>query len=151
MSLRPLVVAAMAAALFTGCDDDATGPDGDTVAGTYTLVRVNGFPPPVPVATFDADGMSCVQSATGGTLTLRSDQTWDSSTQVVDECTDDETGEETTSNATLDASGTYAQSGNSLSFQDPVNAPFMGALSGDTLTLTAADEDVTLTLEFMRQ
>ena len=122
--------------LLSGCGGEATGPDttGETpVFGTYILETVDGenLPWMSPVS-----GLVTIE-LTAWSFQLDSDQAYMSTTTVKFT----ETASGSVTNRTDTEVGTFTQSGTTIQFNPEGNGPdqFTGTVSGNTLTLSAAD------------
>jgi hypothetical protein len=124
--MRKLLALAMLS-FFVACGDDTTSPSSANLAGTYTLVSVNGATLPIVVQAanpkIELVSEQLVVNSNGGftiTTTRRSTPT----TGAV------------TSATTTDA-GTYSSSGSTTTFQFNSGNKVTATLSGNTLTLSA--------------
>ncbi|HSM59331.1 MAG TPA: hypothetical protein VK849_00985 [Longimicrobiales bacterium] len=92
---RPLPILALLLAGLAACDDSPSATD-DSIVGTWTLVSVNGEPPPAVLFTFAGVTTEVLSASlevrSGGTCTLRAelrttDSTGTSTSNRADECT----------------------------------------------------------------
>jgi hypothetical protein len=117
--MRRIALAAlgMTMSVMTGCSSlDSIGPNG-SVAGTYTLVRLNGQLLPYTFST----GVTLVSDD----LSLRSDGSYIDVSRYA-------------SGNTITQEGFYDNTNGSLYFEPDANiAPFQGSVNGDVLTVIA--------------
>jgi hypothetical protein len=120
-------------AVLPGCgqDDGPTSTSASQLAGTYTLVRINGAAFTVEErSTFrDSDGSSCVVRTTDRTLTFRTVRTYTYITHEQDNCDDSRQFQ----NRTNELTGSFQISGNQLLLEGL--GIFGFDLQGDTLFL----------------
>jgi hypothetical protein len=120
--VKRLLSLALFAVLATGAVScaDSTGP-GSAIAGTYTLRTVGGVQPPVQLSAYRVIGAQIVLDAAGNFTGLTTEQ--------------DNFG--TQSNYRID--GYWSVTGNQIYLYDQTqpNFPFIGTISGNTITIAA--------------
>ncbi|MEX2582344.1 MAG: hypothetical protein WD766_03675 [Gemmatimonadota bacterium] len=118
--------------MLVACDGDPAGPDTSHV-GVYQLTSVNGMAVPL---SFPDDG--AIVTVVEGSLTLGGSGTF--SLEIDLEITED--GQ--TADETVNVSGSYTKSGNTLTFDhaDEDGGFATATLSGDVLTTTGGDGEV---------
>jgi hypothetical protein len=133
MTLRTVAIAAVAFA--AACGDSPTSP---AVDGIYRLQRVNGAPLPGVLQASATD----TTRATGGTLTISTDRTWRAEVVLAI------TSRDVTTPGVSTASGTFTQSGQTITLRMAKDGSVVNAtVDGDRL-LTAIDG---VPLEFGRR
>jgi hypothetical protein len=135
MLRRSFVSALVGLALLAACGgDSATAPDPrpttTSIAGTYNLQTVNGAPPPVIIFQSGADRVEVMS----GNFTVNANSTF-SNTHTFRATSGGQTV-----TLTETCTGTYALTGNSLSFSEATSGElcggtFTGTVSGNTLTV----------------
>jgi hypothetical protein len=135
MRLNSLYAIVAALGLLTACAHDTTAPL--RPVGTYRLDRVNGSALP-----FIAENTSSgIVELTTGSLSLDVDGTF------IGQVTYRQTGPDIATTGTQQASGTFALTGNGLTFTEDTGETFTGVFSGNRVT---AQRDG-ITFEFVKQ
>jgi hypothetical protein len=123
----PVLGVALALAGTAACTDNS-GPNGTDVGGLYALTSVNGVGMPY----------GFTDQSTGGTTTLQSDvytiNRNGTYSEVINESTSNGYG---TSPTTDDESGTWSQSGNTITFQ-PTYSSFSSSLAPYSASLATS-------------
>jgi hypothetical protein len=116
----------LALALATACGGgDSTGPAA-SVAGTYTLQSMNGFPLPYILFQAGADTYEVLDDA----IVLNDGGTWTETGH------DRTTISGTATTSTLEDGGTYTLQGTALTLTSSSSGFITGSLNGTTITLT---------------
>lgn len=140
-AIRPLLralVLVLACGATLACSSNNDDPVSGT-PGSYTLTRINGFPPPLTVA--PGDGRTYVVQT--GSVTLDANNTYSGS---IDGTRDG------AAFAFFTDAGNWTQSGSSITFDssNPAVPNYTGQLSGGTLTSSQVIQGFAVSLTFRR-
>ena len=129
--------------LLTGCGDDGTGPDDETIVGTYDLRAINGVTLPYPlivVANYRLEYAS-------GLMLFAEDMRF-----LAEDVTREQIDGSTTRTDTVFSGGSWTHMDGVVRLMDDRGPPdFEGAKAGSTLTLAITIADSTYTFTYQKR